>query len=111
MAHRLHVHFGAKPSSLDQQMKSIGRLMPAGKRRDLRVLVQAEKMMQHPKLSRQVDLGSVQIAHAQLLPYLETVNLADRRKGHVLGVLGSIAFNLLLFIAILIGFLWWRDLI
>lgn len=111
MAGRLHAHFGVKPSTLQAQMKSIGRQMPARMRGHLRVLMLAEQVMDHPKLSRRANLAQVQTAHAELLPYLKTVDLTDKRKGVALGILGSIAFNLLLFLAIVLAILHWQGVI
>ncbi|MGB0799785.1 MAG: hypothetical protein ACPGRD_10755, partial [Planktomarina sp.] len=77
--------------------------------RRVRVLAQAEAHMGHPKLSRQADLGKVQQAHADLLPYLKTVDLTHRRTTKIIGIIGSIAFNLLILGAIIAAFLYWRS--
>ena len=50
-------------------------------------------------------------AAGALETHLKSIDLADRRKGFFLGVLGTMAFNILLLAALLFAVLRWRGLI
>ncbi|MEJ6397249.1 hypothetical protein [Yoonia sp. 208BN28-4] len=87
MAEKLRVRgptFGA-------QLRKAGRALPRGVRRDGAYLAQAETLMQNPKLVRMIDQRQADKAHANIVAHLQTVDPADRIKGRVLGILGSIS--------------------
>ena len=75
------------------------------------ILGRAEGMVGHPKLVLTLDHDALRKAGSEVLSYLEGIDVADRRKGWWLSLLGGLAFNILVLIALLVTFLYWRDLI
>lgn len=75
------------------------------------LLARAAPMAAHPKLALTLDHEGLRKAGTEILTYLDGIDLADRRKGWWLGMLGGMAFNILVLIAILIAVLMWRGLI
>jgi IS4 transposase len=73
------------------------------------VLVDAGTHVGHPKLMMQVDAVEVERAYRTLRQHLKTVDVKDRRKGAVLSLLGSLSFNLLAVLALLLLVLVWRG--
>lgn len=88
MATRLRV----RGKTLGQQVRKAGRLLPRAERREAVYLAQVETVMNHPKLSRMVDATKAAKAHQRVVTFLKTVDPVDRRKGQILGLLGSLAF-------------------
>ena len=73
------------------------------------VLAKAETLSAHPKLCLTLDAPALALAASDVQAYLNTIDLADRRKGWILGMLGSLAFNLILFVVVLGLVLYWRG--
>ena len=73
------------------------------------VLANAEKLSQHPKLRLTLDAPTLGLAAADVQGYLNDIDLADRRKGRILGMLGGLAFNMILFVVVLAVVLYWRG--
>ena len=96
---------------LGHQVRKAGRLLPKRQRRDGAFLAQAAVLVQNPKLARMVDESRVQRAHDDMVAFLKTVDPKDRAKGKLLGILGVIAFNLLLIFAVGVWYLWSRGLV
>ena len=65
--------------------------------------------MGHPKLARLMDASKVDDQYDILRSYLRGIDVADRRKGLLLSVLGSVSFSLLAMLALLLIFLRWRG--
>lgn len=101
--------FGGEPETLAQAVRRAGRLLPPKGRRAARVVMAAEKQAGHPKLSRQLDGVKITMAFDMLGEALARVDMKDRRKGLILGVLGSMAFNLIALIALFVLFALWRG--
>lgn len=100
-----------KGRTLEKALAKAGRLLPKWAHREGRFLVQASTMMDHPKQRMMVDAGKVDKAHQALVAHLKSIDPADRRKARVLGTLGVISFNLILVVAALITYLWWRGFV
>lgn len=100
---------GAGGDSLAAQLRKAERRLPRRLRRQARLLAEAEPLARHPKLCRTLDAPALSAAAAELRAHLQAIDLADRRRGWWLGVLGGLAFNLLLFAALLLIFLRWRG--
>lgn len=100
---------GVRASTLQQALRKAGRQLPRQLRRDGAFLAKAEGLAGHPKLARMIDADEVSRAYGAIDGHLRTIDAADARKGRILGVLGSIAFNLLMLMVALIIFLWWRG--
>lgn len=74
-------------------------------------LAEALPLLEHPKLRLTVEEKPLRGAARELRAHLEQIDLADRRKGFWLGILGSIGFSVLAVLALLIVVLRWRGLI
>jgi len=106
MRHRLGIRRG---ETLGDKLRVAGRLLPRAERRAAHALVEAERLWANPKLRRQLDPTALAAAEKRLRDWLATVDAADRRKGIVLGILASLAFNFLLVAAALVGWLAWTG--
>ncbi|MGJ5618335.1 hypothetical protein [Sulfitobacter sp. MF3-043] len=106
---QLEAKLGVKSRDLSQALRRAGRRLPHGVRAQGAVLAEAEKRAGHPKLTRQLDSAAVRDAYDRMAAHLRAIDVADARKGRILGMAGVIAFNLLLIIAAFVMWLWWRG--
>ncbi|MFP7672624.1 hypothetical protein ACG74X_04610 [Marivita sp. S0852] len=102
---------GARRGSLAKRLATAGRLLPAGVRNDIAAVADAEHMAEHPKIRRRLDPGATQAACDRAATFLRAIDVKDRRKGLVLSILGSVAFNILAVVTLLIIVLRWRGLV
>ncbi|WP_137699436.1 hypothetical protein [Marimonas lutisalis] len=102
---------GLRKGDVPARVARAGRRLPKWVHRDARLIGEALALGAHPKLARRIDLARVQAAHRRIKAHLKEIDPKDRRKGAILNLLGSLSFNLLLFAALVIGFLKWRGLI
>jgi len=105
MAERLEV----RGASLSEQVRHAGRLLPRGVRRDLRVVLQSQQMMHHPRLYLTVDQAKARDAGQRVADHLRGIDPAKRRTTRWLGMAGVISFNLILVFAGLVVVLVWRG--
>ena len=80
---------------LSARLERGARQMPRKLRSDARLLQAAEKMIDNPRLAMILDDPRYARAADAIEAHLSTIDMADRRKGYWLGVLGGLAFNLL----------------
>ena len=102
---------GARSGTLAKRIAKAGRMLPAGVRNDIAAVAEAESMAQHPKIGRRMDPKTTQAAYRRAATFLTSIDVKDRRKGIVLSILGSMAFNILAAAALLIVVLRWRGLV
>ena len=107
MAKRL----GLRRGSLARRVAKAGRRLPVGVRNDIATLAEAETMAQNPRLAVRLDPTTTHGAYERSAAYLRAIDVKDRRKGVMLSILGSIAFNILLVITLLIVILRWRGFV
>ena len=107
MAKRL----GLKRGSLEKRVAKAARLLPSGVCHDIKIVAEAEKMSSNPKLAMRLDPNATKSAYDRAATHLKAINVADRRKGIALSVMGSMAFNFLAAITLFIVVLRWRGLI
>lgn len=100
----LQAKLGVKGRSLEQALKRAEHHLPRRLRHEGAAIVAAQKMAQNPKLARRMDVAALKRAHDDLSAHLRQIDVADRRKGQVLSLAGSVAFNLLV---VSVGFLVW----
>jgi len=81
--------------SLAVQVRKAGRRLPRAVRRDAVYLVQTIGLVDNPKLARMIDMRRAQLAHRNILAFLETVDVAAERRGIALQIAASIALVLL----------------
>ncbi|MEX0338613.1 MAG: hypothetical protein AB3N11_06200 [Arenibacterium sp.] len=93
------------PATLDKGR----RLLPKSVRKQAQMLADAIPLSSHPKLRATLDHEALDRAARELEAHLDSIDLAEQRKSWLLGVLGSIAFNLLLIIGALVAFALWHN--
>ena len=81
--------------SLAVQVRKAGRRLPRAVRRDAVYLVQTIGLVDNPKLARMIDMRRAQLAHRNILAFLEAVDVAAERRGIALQIAASIALVLL----------------
>lgn len=103
MREKLGIRRGA---TLAAKLRVAGRLLPKAERKAGRTLVEAERLWANPRLRRRLDPAALAAAEARLRGFLDRIDPADRRKGMILGILASLAFNFLLIAAAAIVWAW-----
>ena len=96
---------------LQTRLSRAGRRLPARIRAQAQLVVEAETLAAHPKLALRIDRDRVACAHAEVRAHLRSIDPADRRRGAILGLLGGLAFNLLLLAGLTLAFLRWRGFV
>lgn len=96
---------------LDMALKRARRRLPRRVYRQGRKLAAAVPLIEHPRLRLTLDEKPLRGAAREVRAHLEQIDLADRRRGLWLSILGSIGFSLLTVIALLVVVLRWRGLV
>ncbi len=107
----LRQRLGVRANDFPTALRRAGRQLPAPVRKAGQRLVQALPMADHPKLEQTLDRPGLEGAANEIRAFLEEVDVADRRMGALLGILGSIAFSLVMVFALVIVLMVWRGLI
>ncbi len=107
----LRVKLGVRDKTLEASIHRAKRRLPRRVFRQAMVLARAEKMAAHPRLRQVLDTPKLLKASDDVQLHLTAINLADRRWGWFLGMLGGLAFNLLALAVLVLVFLGWRGLI
>ncbi len=95
--------------TLSDQLARSGAVLPRRVRAKGRLLAHAATVAEHPQLAKQIDPAKVVRAHSEVCLYLNEINPRNRCVGFVLGILGRIAFALLITGAAFVGLLVWRG--
>lgn len=96
---------------LTTALKTARRRLPRRIFQQGMLLANAAPLIDHPKLRLTLDEAALHKAARDVCAHLKTIDLADRRKGRVLDILGSMAFSLLVVIVLVLLVLRWRGLI
>ncbi|GAA6193155.1 hypothetical protein [Phaeobacter sp. NW0010-22] len=107
----LHRKLGVRGKTLSKTLRKAKHRLPRRIHKQAMSLAKVETLAHHPKLRLTLDLTGLGSATREVTAYLNEIDLADRRKGWWLSMLGGLAFNVLVAAALLILFLWWRNLI
>lgn len=97
--------------TLGDKVRKAGRLLPRAVSREAAYLAEAEQFAQAPKLARRIDENRIETAHRVVSDYLKSVDPRERQKDRILGILGIVAFNILLFGGLFIYFLWSQGIV
>lgn len=108
---QLQAKLGVRGRSLQKRLARAGRRLPKRVRRAGQVITKAEVTLAHPKLARLGDERAIDAAFREIIAHLQTIDPVDRRKGIILGILGSAVFNLILLIVALLVLMRWQGLI
>lgn len=107
----LRAQLGVGGKDLGKALRKARHRLPRRIYRQATKLAQVELMAGHPKLRLALDTPALAKAAREVQDHLRSIDVADRRKGRWLGALGALAFNILLFGALVIAFMMWRGLI
>ncbi len=102
---------GVRDKTLTESVKRAKRRLPRPIYKQALFLAKAEPMADHPKLRLILDTPVLEQASDNVQAHLKAINLADRRMGLFLSMLGSAAFGLLALFALAIIVLRWRGYI
>ena len=102
---------GASGGTFTAQMRKARHRLPRPVVRQAQIIAETEALLDNPRLSRTIDGPRFDAASAALTAHLESIDLADRRKGWWLGMLGGMAFNLLAALVLFIAALRFLGLI
>ena len=105
----MRAKLGARGRTLEATLRAARHRLPRHVRAQAQRLAEAERFATHPKLRLTLDATALDRAARTVEDHLTAIDLADRRKGWWLGMLGGLAFNLLAFAALLVGLLMWRG--
>lgn len=98
----LERHLGVRGTSLAQQVKRAGRLLPRRLRAQAGLLVKAEALAGNPRLLRQLDDVRVTRALEELHAYVAGIDRAEALRTRVISIAAVIAFNLILLFTALV---------
>ncbi len=108
---RIGKKYGHKNKDLPWLIEKLHGKLPSGIEQDVNYLFDAQVRIKHPKRRGQVDMHRVEAIRRSCLAKLDGVDLErDRTRARALFMAESAA-RLLLFAAVLIGALYWFDLI
>lgn len=102
IASLMEERLGVRGRGLERKLHKAGRKMPRWVRNEARQLVEAERLMGHPKLAMQADPSITDQAYARCQSWLKTVDPSERRKSWWLSLAAANAFNLLVVGAIVV---------
>jgi hypothetical protein len=105
MAERLEL----RPAPFARLVEKARPLLPRRLKRHAQVLAEAQGAAVHPRLALTLDQAQVARSAAALRDYLSGIDVADRRLGRRLSLLGSLAMNLILVAMLLLVVLVWRG--
>jgi hypothetical protein len=100
---------GVRGADMARAVAKAKRQLPGNVYKQALLLAKAEPLSVHPKLCLTLDAPALGEAAGDVQLYLNALDVADRRKGYILGMLGGLAFNLILFVVLLIVVLYWRG--
>ncbi|MFT7596476.1 MAG: hypothetical protein ACI8R4_003811 [Paracoccaceae bacterium] len=105
----LREKLGVRGADLPAALRRARYRLPRRVYRQAATLVGAEPLVGHPKLSLTLDHAALAAAAAGVQTHLQSIDVTDRRKGWLLGMLGGLSFNLILAFTLLIVVLIWRG--
>ena len=107
----LQERLGVRGPSFEARLKRAGRRLPRFARRAGDRIAKARILLGNPRLARLVDKPGTMHSIAILRGHLETINAGERRKSLILGLLGSMVFNLLALVLLILVLLRWQGVI
>ncbi|WP_339762687.1 hypothetical protein [uncultured Sulfitobacter sp.] len=106
---QLDEKLGVRGRDLGHAVRKAGRRLPVAIRVQAGTLAEAEFFAENPKMARRLDGPAMQAAFDSVMAYLRGIDVAEARKDRILGIAGSVGFNLLFVAVAFIAFLWWRG--
>ena len=87
---------------LEAKIKKAGRRMPRWVRREALQIVDAERMMGHPKLMMQAQAGGLDQAFQKCEAWLKSVDPSARRRAFWLNLLTVNVFNMIVLLGLVL---------
>ena len=109
VAELMNERLRVRGKDLAAKLRRTGRLMPKRIKRNAAFLAETAALAQNPKLQQMINHEKVDAAHKSCVEFLETIDLADRRKGVFLGILGSLVLTVLGVMLMVSFVLVWRG--
>ena len=100
---------GVKSRDLGHALGRAGRRLPRKFRKQGALILRTQRLAGNPKLARQINEVEVDQAYAALTSHLQSIDVADVRRGRFLSLAGIIAANFLLVVAAFVAWLWWTG--
>ncbi|PCH73434.1 MAG: hypothetical protein COC12_04975 [Rhodobacteraceae bacterium] len=107
----LRTKLGVRSKDLAKALAKTRHRLPRRVYRQGMTLVKAQPLAAHPRLRLTLDIPTLQAAATEVTTHLASIDVGERRKSWLLGMLGGLSFNLILMGALLIGFLIWREIL
>ena len=108
---QLREKLGVSGPDLAHQVRRAGRRLPRSARREAEVLVRAEEMARHPRLSRLIDSREVARAQTRLSHRLRAIDPARQRRDRRRNAAAALGLYVLVTFALLVTLLWWRGFV
>lgn len=100
-----------KGRTLEDQLRKAGRRLPKKLRADVERLIEANRLIQNPKLARMVDRAAISTGNDRVIAHLRTLEPWERFKDRWLGILGAISAALIFTFVVVVYILWQRGLV
>lgn len=98
---------GIRGRTLGQALRRSKLFLPRRIRKEAWRLAEAEQMLGHPKLERMLDFDTLRALQDSVAEHLRSVDVADLRRGRLLGIAGSMAVNVILVAILFVVWLHW----
>lgn len=105
----LREKLGIRKRNLSRMLQKAGRRLPKRLHGRVQALIDAQALAQNPKLAKRLDKASVTQAFDEITAHLRKIDVAQRRKDVLLGLAGTVAFNMLVLGVAFITWLWWQG--
>ncbi len=109
LAQRMSTQLRIRGEGLEDIATRAGRKLPRHVRTSVDILIEAEAMRSHPKLSRRIDPRRIARAERVVNRFLDKQNPAAERRGEVLDLVAKIAFVVVVVVLSVFFFLLWRG--
>ncbi|SDL07094.1 hypothetical protein [Aliiruegeria lutimaris] len=92
-------------NTLQAKLRRAPGTLPRALRREVRFLIDMEKLWDNPKLRRQIDFGRIEKAQSELRRFLDAIDPRDRLIGRFIGIIAPLMLNILLIFAAVVTWL------
>ncbi len=100
---------GIRGRTLHQALRRSKLFLPRHVRKEGLRLAEIEPLLGHPKLERMVDFDAARATHQAVARHLKSVDVADLRRGRLLGIAGAIAVNVIVVAVLFVVWLRWTG--
>lgn len=111
LAKVLHRELGLGQGDLATRVARSRRRLPGHVKRDVLIVAEAAHLSGHPRIAPQIDRKSVDEAYIRAMTHLRGPQMAEMRKGRLIGAVTALAVNLGLVFVLVIAILVWRDFV